>query len=118
MAADVRKLGLDVRWIDVRNSTEIDAALTLLASSDVNGLFVSDSAPILVRRERICTFARDRRLPAIGRPRELAEAGCLISYGPNLAANFRRAATYVDRIREAPARPTFPSSSRPHSSSW
>jgi putative ABC transport system substrate-binding protein len=98
LAADVRKLGLDVRWIDARNATEIDAALTRIASSDVNGLIISDSAPMMVRRERICAFARDHRLPAIGRPRELAEAGCLISYGPNLVANWRRAATYVDRI--------------------
>lgn len=98
LAADVRKLGLDVRWIDVRNATEIDAALTRIASSDVNGLIVSDSSPLFTRRERICAFARDHRLPAFSRPREFAEAGCLMSYGPNLAANYRRAATYVDRI--------------------
>jgi len=98
MAADARKLGLDVRWIDVRNPPEIDAALTGLASSGVNGLVVSDATQLFERREHICAFARDHRLPAVSRNRSFAEAGCLVTYGPNHAANWRRAATYVDRI--------------------
>jgi putative tryptophan/tyrosine transport system substrate-binding protein len=97
-AADARKLGLDVRWIDVRNPAEIDAALTRLASSGVHGLYVSDTSSLFAQRERICAFARDHRLPAIGRALEFAEAGCLVSYGPNLAAMWGREATYVDRI--------------------
>jgi ABC-type uncharacterized transport system substrate-binding protein len=95
---------------------EARAALTRLASSDVNGLYVSDSTPLFVRRERIYAFARDHRLPAFGRLREFAEAGCLLSHAPSLTANFRRAASYVDRILKG-ARPTFPSSNPP-SSSW
>jgi putative ABC transport system substrate-binding protein len=34
----------------------------------------------------------------VSQPREYAEAGGLVSYGPNLADQFRRAATYVDKI--------------------
>jgi ABC-type uncharacterized transport system substrate-binding protein len=97
-AADARKLGLDVRWIDVRNPTEIETALSQLASSGVNGLYLSDTASISARSERICAFARAHRLPAAGRARFFAEAGCLLTYGPNVAASWRRAATYVDRI--------------------
>jgi len=37
-------------------------------------------------------------LPSVSQPREYAEAGGLVSYGPNLADQFRRAATYVDKI--------------------
>jgi putative ABC transport system substrate-binding protein len=96
--AAARTLGLDVRWIDLRNPTEIDAALTELASSRVNGFFVSDTASLFARRDDICAFAGARRLPAIGRARQFAEAGCLMSYGPDLAAMWGRAATYVDRI--------------------
>jgi putative ABC transport system substrate-binding protein len=97
-AADARKLGLDVRWIDVRTSTEIDAALTRLASSGVNGIYITDTAPLFAQRERICAFARAHRLPAVGRGPEFAEVGCLVSYGPSLVAMWGRAATYVDRI--------------------
>lgn len=96
--ATARKLGLDVRWIDLRDPTEIDAALTRLAASRVNGFFVSDTATLFARRDDICAFAGARRLPAIGRARQYAEAGCLMSYGPDLAAMWGRAATYVDRI--------------------
>ena len=98
MAADARKLGLDVRWIDVRNLTEIEEALTRLASSGVTGLIVSDTSSLSAQRERICSFASAHRLPTIGRVREFAEAGCLVSYGPNQAAMWGRAANYVDRI--------------------
>ena len=38
------------------------------------------------------------RLPSLFPYREGAEGGCLMSYGPALADNFRRAATYVDKI--------------------
>jgi putative ABC transport system substrate-binding protein len=37
-------------------------------------------------------------LPSITAPREHPEAGGLMSYGPNYADNYRRAATYVDKI--------------------
>ena len=97
-AAAARKLGLDVRWIDLRSPTEIDAALSRLASSGANGFFVSDTASLFARRDDICAFAAARRLPAIGRARQVAEAGCLMSYGPDLAGMWGRAAAYVDRI--------------------
>jgi putative tryptophan/tyrosine transport system substrate-binding protein len=43
-------------------------------------------------------LAARSRLPAVYGVREFAEAGGLMSYGPNLADLFRRAPTYVDRI--------------------
>jgi putative ABC transport system substrate-binding protein len=49
-------------------------------------------------RKRIVAFAAQHRLPALFPDRDFAEAGGLMTYGPNLAANFRRAAYYVDRI--------------------
>jgi ABC-type uncharacterized transport system substrate-binding protein len=98
MAADARKLGLDARWIEARNPTEIDAALTRIASSGVNGLIIAGAPPFFDRAERICGFARDQRLPTFGGQREFPEAGCLMSYSPNIPAIWRRGATYVDRV--------------------
>jgi putative ABC transport system substrate-binding protein len=43
-------------------------------------------------------FMAERRLPAIYFDRAFAEAGGLMSYGPNWLALFRRVAAYVDRI--------------------
>jgi putative ABC transport system substrate-binding protein len=48
--------------------------------------------------KRIVDFATRSRLPMISEIREFAEAGGLMTYGASLSDNFRRAATYVDRI--------------------
>ena len=49
-------------------------------------------------RQRIIEFAATTRLPAIYEDRVFAEAGGLVSYGPSVLDNCRRAATYVDKI--------------------
>ena len=49
-------------------------------------------------RKRLAELSAKHRLPSISSFREHAEIGGLLSYGPSLRANFRRAATYVDRI--------------------
>ena len=48
-------------------------------------------------RQRIAELAAAARLPAIYGYRDHVEAGGLISYGPKLEENYRRAATYVDK---------------------
>jgi putative ABC transport system substrate-binding protein len=47
---------------------------------------------------QLAELAAKHRLPAIYARREFAEAGGLMAYGPSFPANYRRAATYVDRI--------------------
>jgi putative ABC transport system substrate-binding protein len=59
---------------------------------------VTASAPTLVHRELIVKLASRNKLPAIYPYRYFAEAGGLISYGPDTIDQFRRAAGYVDRI--------------------
>jgi putative ABC transport system substrate-binding protein len=49
-------------------------------------------------RSQVVLLAARNRLPAVYGLREFAEVGGLISYGPNIADQFRRAATYVDKI--------------------
>jgi putative tryptophan/tyrosine transport system substrate-binding protein len=57
-----------------------------------------NDAMLFSQRARIVELAARHRLPAIYEGREFVEAGGLMSYGPNLAENFRRAATFVDKI--------------------
>jgi putative ABC transport system substrate-binding protein len=52
---------------------------------------------MIVRRDANA-LALARRLPTIFAYRDHVEAGGLMSYGPNVAANFRRAAEFVDKI--------------------
>ena len=49
-------------------------------------------------RRRLVDLAAKNLLPAVYPSREFVDAGGLLSYGPNLADSYRRAATYVDRI--------------------
>ena len=50
------------------------------------------------QKAQIVELAAKHRLPSIGAYGEYVEAGGLMSYGPNLGENIRRAATYVDKI--------------------
>jgi len=52
----------------------------------------------MTHRVRINTLALSARLPTIFFLREYVEAGGLMSYGPNIADLFRRAADFVDKI--------------------
>jgi putative ABC transport system substrate-binding protein len=49
-------------------------------------------------RARVVQLAAGHRLPALYPEREFVDAGGLMSYGPSVPGNFRRAATYVDKI--------------------
>ena len=62
-------------------------ALTVLTSN----MFVTE-------RRRLVDLAAKNRLPAVYNVREFVDAGGLMSYGPDLADLYRRAATYVDKI--------------------
>jgi hypothetical protein len=57
-----------------------------------------------IQRARIASLASRGRLPTVTGSREMAAAGFLLTYGQNQSREFRRAATYVDRILKG-ARP-------------
>jgi putative ABC transport system substrate-binding protein len=91
-------LGVDLRSIEVRDPREMEAALEALSRNLPDGLLLLVDPFTLSMRARIVEFAREKSLPAIYETREFVEAGGLMSYGPNLDAQYRRAAYYVDRI--------------------
>ena len=64
----------------------------------VQALYIGDSPNFYVRRDTLARLAVKARLPAIYRTRAFAEAGGLMSYGPNWIDHARRAAVYVDKI--------------------
>ena len=91
-------LELELRAFGVQAPDEIDSAFAAIAEAKVNALLVLGD-PILIRHQQlIIEHAQSGRLPAIYASRETAEAGGLMAYGPNMKAQFWRAATYVDRI--------------------
>src|SRR6185436_7407141 len=62
------------------------------------GLIVPASPPATQHREQIIRLAARHNLPAVYFERFLVADGGLMSYGPNLAEQYRLAASYVDRV--------------------
>jgi putative ABC transport system substrate-binding protein len=91
-------LGVDLNPVDVRDAGEIERAVTAFAHAPNGGLIVTGSPGAIVHRDLIATLAARHRLPAVYPARYSVTAGGLISYGPDLFDQYRRAAGYVDRI--------------------
>jgi hypothetical protein len=91
-------LGLEVTPINVRDTDEIERAVTDFARSPNGGLIITGSALAIVHRHLIVTLAAKHQLPAIYFQRALVADGGLISYGADLLDQYRRAASYVDRM--------------------
>jgi ABC-type uncharacterized transport system substrate-binding protein len=91
-------LGVELSPIDVRDAGEIERGIAAFASGLNGGLVVTGSALANVHRNLITTLAVRHKLPAVYPARLFVTTGGLISYGPDLVDQYRRAAGYVDRI--------------------
>jgi putative tryptophan/tyrosine transport system substrate-binding protein len=95
--AAARQLGIKVLIAD-HTPTDYAAAFALIARERPDALSVAFNAGNIANRPLIIEFAAKNRLPAIYGVREFAAEGGLITYGPDYADIFQRAAGYVDRI--------------------
>ena len=93
-----QSMGVEVSPTGVRDTSDIENAVTAFARVPKGGLVVTGSAPAAVHRDFIITLAGRHRLPAIYPFRYFALSGGLISYGPTTIDPYVRAAGYVDRI--------------------
>jgi putative ABC transport system substrate-binding protein len=91
-------LGVEVSPINISDATEIERGISDFAREANGGLVVSASAVGITHRELIVTLAARYKLPAVYSTRDYVASGGLISYGTNFLDQFRRAASYVDRI--------------------
>jgi putative ABC transport system substrate-binding protein len=90
--------GMEVIPLAVVNPSEIERGIAGFARDLDGGLVVPVSAGAIRYREAIIASAARHRLPAVYCYRHFVVAGALISYGPDLLSQYRRAAGYVDRI--------------------
>jgi putative ABC transport system substrate-binding protein len=93
-----RSAGVEVRAVNVRDAGEIERPIAAFARGANGGLVVTASALAVVHRKLVVALAAQHKLPAVYYRRLFATDGGLISYGPDLADQFRRGAGYVDRI--------------------
>jgi putative ABC transport system substrate-binding protein len=90
--------GVELSPINVRDAAEIERAVTAFVRTGNGGLIVTTSASVLAHRDLIITLAARHKLPAVYYASFYVTSGGLASYGPDYVDQYRRAASYVDRI--------------------
>ena len=90
---------MEVTPLNMRNAADIERDVATFARPRTSGgLIVTASGLATLYRDLIVALAARHKLPAVYPERNFAAAGGLISYGPDLVDQHRRAAGYVDRI--------------------
>jgi putative ABC transport system substrate-binding protein len=93
-----RQLGMDLEPIEAGSDAALDGALATIERRRPDMLLVFGDGLFLNQRGRIAQWAAAIRLATMYVFRDHVAAGGLMSYGPSSQANYRRAATYVDKI--------------------
>jgi putative ABC transport system substrate-binding protein len=93
-----RKLGWTIQFMDVRGPSDIEGAFATMTRNRTDAFLILGGGLTYTFREQIANLAIQDRLPGIHLNREYAQAGLLVTYGPNLVVLWQRAATYVDKI--------------------
>ncbi len=96
--AAAHKLGLTLKLMEVRNADDLARAFAVLEKERPDALTMLFDALTTGYRRLVGDFAMKHKLPTVFGAREFAEAGGLMSYAPDIAEGFRRAAFYVDKI--------------------
>ena len=91
-------LGVRVLSVEVQNRDDFERVLALLREWPADSMFVVQTPTNFYNRRLLAELAAKMRLPSVSSSEEFAEAGHIISYGANLKALYRRAASYVDKI--------------------
>ena len=103
-----RVLHVMVQPLGVREPNDFDAAFQAMTQTRPDALFLVTDALTLLNRKRVIEFAEKYRIPAMYEYSMLVADGGLMSYGASQDENFRRAASYVDRILKGAAPSTLP----------
>ena len=93
-----RKLGVTLQLVEVRGRNEFEGAFAAMLRERADAVLVAQDPLFISARSQVVLLAARHRLPAVYGNSEYAEVGGLMSYGPNIAQQFRRAAVYVDKI--------------------
>jgi putative ABC transport system substrate-binding protein len=91
-------IGIQVSSASVRDPVEIERAIKALSHEPNGGLIVSANAVSIIHRESIIALANRYKVLTVFWQRTYATGGGLLSYGPDVFDQYRRASSYVDRI--------------------
>jgi ABC-type uncharacterized transport system substrate-binding protein len=91
-------LGVQLKIVEARAPKELEGAFSTMAGERMSALLVLADGMFYVNRTRIADLALRNRLPSMFGSGDLSRAGGLMAYAPRSVDNYRRAATYVDKI--------------------
>jgi len=93
-----RTLHVGIEPLGVREPDDFDVALSAMNKSRPDAMMMVTDALTVLNRQRIIDYAAAHRIPTVYEYGYLVEAGGLMSYGGDMAENFKLAAEYVSKI--------------------
>ncbi len=96
--ASAEKAGIRVKAFDVAASQDINAAFADIARFRPNAVIILGDGLFIQHARQLAEFGLKHKVPMMFSASEFPEAGALMSYGPDIRDNYRRAARYVDQI--------------------
>jgi putative ABC transport system substrate-binding protein len=93
-----QRLGIEIRYYPTPSPTALDAALVAMKADPAQAISVFSDGFAVQNRKLIFDFAADQRIPVVAGWSVFARSGAICSYGPLQSEQYRRLASYVDRI--------------------
>jgi putative ABC transport system substrate-binding protein len=93
-----KALGVQLHSMEVRGASDFESGFQRAKKASVQALITLPSPVVNSNLNQVLEFAAKTRLPAMYFTSEFVDGGGLMSYAPSFTEQFRRAATYVDKI--------------------
>ncbi len=98
LQSSAQSMSLTILPVEARTATDIEKAFFAISQAKAGAVIVLRDGVFIDQRRQIAELAAKHRLLTTSDGREYVDAGALMSYGPSLADQLRRAASYVDKI--------------------
>ena len=96
--AAAQALNIAIQYLAVRATDDFGDAFRLMTRERAEGIIAFPDALMLAHRKEIAEFSAKSRIPSMSGWSDFAEAGGLMTYGPNLRDSLKRLAVFVDKI--------------------
>jgi putative ABC transport system substrate-binding protein len=93
-----KALGIQLHSLELKDADDFARIFAAAKREGVQGLSLAPSPLLFAHRATIFDFVTKNRLPTMYSTKDFVEAGGLMSYGQDIIDNWRRAATFVDKI--------------------
>jgi putative ABC transport system substrate-binding protein len=93
-----RALGLRLQRVGIGSASEVEGAFSAIVRERAGAVLILSTPLFMGVAKQLAALALRHKLPTMFGPREHVDAGGLMSYSPDRADLYRRAAAYVDKI--------------------